>query len=129
MPSLEQKDRYQQVVVWDASGTNSHGESVLGYPRQIRVRWRLKRMESTDPNGNTISLDGTMVTAEEMKIGSAVFLGTLDEWYGHSGTGSGLVDSETYRVANYPEGYDLKHRHTRRTCGLQRMGNKPFVMS
>lgn len=129
MPAFESKDRYQAATVWDNAGTNTHGETVLGAPRQIRVRWTLKRMESTDPQGNTISLDGILVTNEAIKIGSAVFLGTLDEWYGVSGTGSALVSAEVYRIANYRETPSIKRRQTQRSCGIQRMGNKPFVTS
>lgn len=129
MPAFENKDRYSFVTVWDAGQPNQHGEFVLGYPRQVRVRWTLKRMESTDAQGNTISLDGVLVTNEAIKIGSAVFLGTLDEWYGVSGTGSALIDAEVYRVANYRETPSIKKRQTQRSCGIQRMGNKPFVTS
>jgi hypothetical protein len=128
MPALETKDLYQTVVLWPAAGTNTHGETIVGTPIEIRVRWTLRRTESTDPKGNVISLDGTMVVAQPVATESAVFLGTLDEWYGHgTGTGSGAFAPEVYRVATYQRGRDLKNRFARRTLGLKKFANRPLT--
>lgn len=128
MPALEQKDRYQTVVLWPVAGTNKHGETYVGVPVEIRVRWVLKRTQSTNAKGETISLDGTLVAAQQIAPGSAVFLGSLNEWYGHgTGTGSGATAPEVYRVATYKTGKDIKNRFRRRIVGLQKMGNAPVT--
>lgn len=126
MPHPETAYRTQKALLWPASGFDAYGQPKVGEPVELLVRWNAKRREATDPQGNSIMLDATVVVDREVAVGGTMWLaadqspgsGTaLSQWYG---TGSGDVDDEVMRVAIYSETPDLKGRVARRTVGLQR---------
>lgn len=88
MPPIEVDDLYQTAVLWPATGQDKRGESIFGTPVEIDVRWIRKRRTGFDAKGNTILTDITVIVAEEPPYGSLLRLGTLEDWYGASGSGS-----------------------------------------
>lgn len=117
MPAPEAACRLQTAVLWSKIGDDDYGEPLRDDPEEINVRWVQRRTASLDANGNTISLDATVVVNQEIVVGSLLWLGALSSW---TGTGSAGDDTELMIVATYNETPDLKNREIRRMVGLRR---------
>lgn len=124
MPPPELSYRRQKAVLWEAYGPREgskrydrYGQVKVIAPVEIEVRWITKQSEALDPQGNTITLDATVVSAQKIPIGSTMWLGELSDWYG---TGSGGDDSEVMQVKTSDITVDLKGRVTRYEAGLMR---------
>lgn len=115
MPAPEASNRLQYAVVWDTNGFGPDGEPTVGDPREIRVRWNWKETQATDGKGNQVSISATVVVDEEIEVGSRMWLGHLDEWYG---TGSATDDDSVMEVLVYGETPDVKARMYKRTLQL-----------
>lgn len=121
MPPLETMDLKQRAVVWPLVGTDRYGEpTVSDTPREVPVRWTWTRREMTDPQGNTIVVDAQAVVNEDIKVGSLMWLSTLDDLPAGTGWSLSEFDEELMRVVTTSKGTDLKNRFTRRTLGLSR---------
>lgn len=119
MPAPERTNRYQTALLWEADGNDAYGSPKVSALRAIKVRWIQKRSQTTDPQGNSIALDATVIVGQKIAPGSAMWLGTQADWLG-TGSGSGLDDSEVMEVKTYDETPDLKGRLAQRTVGLAR---------
>ncbi len=126
MPQQEISHLRQWAILWPFTGYDSYGQAVVGTPVEIRVRWNTSRTEMLDPQGNTISLDGSAVVKRIIHVGSQMWLGTLEEWYSPgpgSGSGSGAADDELHEVKAFKDTEDVKGRASTRTVGLMRLRN------
>lgn len=126
MPDPEYSDLYQAALLWMATGVDAYGQvTVNPTPLEIRVRWNNTQSERTDRDGNTITLDATVVVSRiQPPIGSQMWLGDLETWLGTgtgSGTGSGNVGDELMQVKTIDAQKDLKARSTFVTVGLMRL--------
>lgn len=117
MPAPETNARHQKAVLWPFTGVNNHGAPTVGDPEQIIVRWVHSKRETLDPQGNTIALDATVIVDEDIAIGSEMWLGELEDWYG---TGTAPDDSEVMTVKTFNKTPDIKGRVFRRELGLMR---------
>src|SRR5882757_2595614 len=117
MPPLERTDLLQRAVLWSASGRDRYGQVTVGDPVEITVRWLDQQSQMLDPQGNTVTVDVTVVVQQDIKIGSQMWLGELADLIG---TGS---EPETGRmeVKAFNSTLDIKARNNRRTIGLMRM--------
>lgn len=115
MPALEQTDRHQAAVYWAKAGQDGYNEPLLSAPVELKVRWLNRKSQMVGPEGTPITVDATVVLGQEVELGSELWLGTLENYYGIGSSGS---DTEHMRVVAYRETTDLKHRHTRRVAGL-----------
>lgn len=120
MPAPETSNRYQTAVLWPTTTPDAFGQLQVGSPIEIRVRWNTKRSEAQGPNGGTITLDGQASVLQDIAIGSHMWLGTLEDFYG-TGSGSAEEDTEVMRVATFNATPDIKNRYQQRTVGLQRL--------
>lgn len=118
MPSFEVMDRYEKAIVWDFSGTDQYGQPKTSVPREITVRWVWGDRLANSPNGSPITTNATVIVNEEISVGSTMWLGELEQWYGSGGTGSGEEDDWVMEVVSYNEAPDLKNRNRRRELGL-----------
>jgi hypothetical protein len=118
MPSPEHDFRHQIAVLWPAEGADAYGQTLVGDPREIMVRWRFTRTESTDAQGNTVSLDASVQVDERVDAGSLMWLGRLADI--PPGTSFTETDAELYEVVNYHQTPDVKGREIKRSVGLRR---------
>lgn len=120
MPLLEIADCFQKIVLWSFTGYDTYGQPTVAAPVQIVGRWIVQKSEAVDPKGNTIALDGTVIVTQDIAIGSHLWLGNLNDWYG---TGSGLsqADELLYEVKTFQTTPDVKGRALRRVAGVMRL--------
>lgn len=123
MPSPETFQRKQTVTVWDLLGYDQFSQVVTDVPREILVRWERTFYQAKDAKGKLITIDAKMVVAEDVTIGSLVYPGTLEEWYG---TGSAGDETELLTVvAQLEDALDIKGRKRRRVVGMSRHKSTP----
>jgi len=125
MPAQEIAYLRQTALVWPASGYDSYGQpAVAKYPTQISVRWNNTQTEMLNPQGNTISVDATVIVSQEIPMGSWLWLGSMDSWLGMgSGSGSAAQDEHLLEVKAYAKTADIKNRNYFRQLGLIRLHN------
>lgn len=128
MPPIERDERRHLVTLFATAGKGRDGKNVFATPRQIRVRWSWGRTESVSAQGLPVALDATAIVNEEIPVGSVVWYGELDDYYGTGSADTG--DREYYEVLNYREVPDLKKRNSHKTISLAyyRQG-KPVITS
>jgi hypothetical protein len=107
----------QAAVYRELRGVDRYGEPLVAGPVEIAVRFERRKREVRKADGTVIGLDATMMVDREVKVGSTVSLGTLDDWLG---TGSAGEESELYQVVTYGEVPDVRGLHLQRTAGLAR---------
>ena len=129
MPPPEEGERRQTAILWAVSPsdglsprTGPYGEIIVEDPVEIRVRWVDRSSQTIGPTANTISYDSVAVVGQAIPIGSLMWLGTLEDYYG---TGEGDVQSNRImQVDEYKETPDLKGREVLRSVGLMRYKNR-----
>jgi hypothetical protein len=127
MPPLETLDRHQTATLWPLTGlVDNFGERAHGTPREIEVRWVWARNSNRQAQSNAVAHDATVITEEELTVGSLLWLGTLDEWYSSSGSVGTAVEGATglMHVISSTKTTDLKHRFTRYESKLARNKNR-----
>lgn len=121
MPSPEKVNLYDAVVLWAIDGTNDkYGNPNVGDPAEIRVRWDDKAAEAVDANGNTIKVDATAVVAQDIDIGSLMWLGKLADWLSD---GINLANQGIMQVVTFSKTSDIRGRFSYRKVGLMRFKN------
>lgn len=123
MPAIEDDDRLQKAVYWEATNTNDEfGNPVYLDPVEIDVRWITKRKQGVDSKGNPIALEATVIADVLIPIDSTMWEGTLEEWYG---TGSAGKDDELMVVKANGKTPDLRAIETRYKAFLSRYRDQP----
>lgn len=120
MPSQEGRFREQDAVLFAYLGQDRYGEPRVDSGTEIKVRYNTMRRKVLDPDGKTITLDGSAVVNQEVAVNSLLFIGTLSEWVG---TGSSLADNELLQVKTYNDTPDIKNRASFKELGLMRFRN------
>ena len=116
MPPPEEAYQDQYAVLWRATGNyDRYGQPKLSAAEEIWVRWLQSKTQASDPQGNTVSLDATVISNEDIPAGSEMWLGRLDDFLG---TGSGGPDTELHVVKTVRNVPDLKARIYRKRYGL-----------
>lgn len=122
MPAPEWSDLYQVAVLWPWTGYDRFGQHMVGPPVEIPVRWNTQRTEQVDAQGNTVTVDGTVIVDRYIDIGSHLWLGTLADWYGvGSSSGGQSADDSLCEAKTFNEVPDLKNRFAFRTVGIMRL--------
>lgn len=116
MPAPETSDLYQKAVLWEREGYGDDGQPTLGEPEELDVRWLKKSAQMRDKDGNLIGVDVTVRAAQEIKLGSVMVEGTLENW---QDVGSGGGESELMEVVATSIVPDLKARETSYRYGLK----------
>lgn len=129
MPALETLDRYQTALLWPFTGNyDNFGTPIIDLtdePQEVQVRWTNKKSRVMDSKGNAIMLDATAVVDFPVLVDSLMWLGTLAEWNGESGSSSGsnASDDDLMVVKTYSRWPDIKNRNIRQIVGLMRYKN------
>lgn len=122
MPDIEDCDREQDAVLWEASGFGQYGRPTVKEPVELLayrgegVRWVEDRSQTTDAFGNAVTVDATVVVGRDIPVGSNLYLGTLEDYLvlGTSGDREALVE-----VVSFTRTPDLKSRSFRRECKVR----------
>jgi hypothetical protein len=124
MPPIELEARYEKAVLWEPPSSDikqdDYGASRITPPAEVRVQWVTDKRRIQDVFGTTVNVDAMAVVAQEVKVGSLMWLGELADW---TGTGSGGQDDEVMKVVSSSTQRDIKGRVTRRTVALQKFGD------
>ena len=122
MPPLESTDLWQTAVLWSKVDYDEYGQPSLGDPVNISVRWVYEQSVVQDRQGNNISLDATVLVAQDIPLGSKMWLGNVTDWQQQTGTTSPIVtgDNQIMEVKTISKVKDIKGRFIRRTVGLMR---------
>jgi len=115
MPPQEESHQFQAAVLWPKVGVDEYGAVTRGNPEEITVRWTWKRRDIRAPDGTRITVDATLHTVKDLRIGDRVWLGALEDWYG---TGSGGDDSDVLQVVAFDFTHDVKGREIHRQAML-----------
>ncbi len=127
MPPIETAYRRQTALLWRWLRVDGDNEPIVDAPEEITVRWKWGQTQMAGPQGTPVGVDATVIVAEDIVIGSHMWEGTLDEWLGHSGSGSGSAGDYTFLMEVIASNFtpDLKNRNTRRTLGLRYFRDTP----
>jgi hypothetical protein len=118
MPDIETSDLLQQAMYWRANGvTGVSGEMKVEAGIEIPVRWEDAYREVIGPSGQKIGLTADVMADRDIKLGSILWLGSLEEW---SNTGSGADETELYQVITKEVTPDIRAINTRWKLGLMR---------
>ena len=122
MPQVELQSRYQKCVLWAKAGVDPLGRYTVLAPVELTVRWEEKRRQATDPKGNTIGIDATVILDQEIAVGSVMRLGRLADLP--------AVPDNLKQVAMFNDITDIKGRSAFRTVGLIRYDESlPAIVS
>lgn len=115
MPSFETMDRHQTAILWEKTGLTHLNEIITAEPIEIKVRWINKPRQVPGPNGTPITVAATAVVARDISIGSLMYLGKIEAYYG---VGSAGDTEQIMEVQAAPKTTSIDNRHIRRTVGL-----------
>lgn len=125
MPAVEESYRRQKALLWAASGYDDYGRPKRdALSTELDVRWLYVKGRVVDPEGNNIQTDAQVVVAQEIVVGSLMWLGSLVDLAAElpgTGTGTDLIPtSNLYEVVKYEYTPDIKGREFRRMVHLRR---------
>ena len=112
MPGPEQTELNQDAILWRYSSKDDYNRPVVKQPEEVKVRFKLGQVQSTDAKGSVISYDGSAVTEETYPIDSILWIGKLSDMP--------AAPTPLYQVKSYRETPDLKGRETKFTAMLMR---------
>lgn len=119
MPPIETFHRHQKAVYWERIGTDEQGEPIIDDPIELDVRWEKKKSQALMPQGQTISIDATIVVDRDLVEGSLIWEGGLEDIPGTS-----LVpESNLLEIITFEKIPDVKGRKFRRRVGVIRFNN------
>ena len=121
--SLETVDFHDSVVLWPKNGYDRHGQPKIGALEETFVQWDYCQKEMADPNGNKVIVESTAVVSKRITVGSILWKGSEDQWYGAEGSGTWTDDRELMEVITYEEIQDTKGRNILRTIGMNKYRN------
>ena len=110
--------RHQKAVLWAATGYDEYSDIEVSAGVEIDVRWEWGKRDGLDAQGNTITIEATVVVDRKIAVGSKMWLGKLAAYE----TGETVL-----YVVNYDEIPDLKGRKYRRVVSLSRHSNAAAV--
>lgn len=107
----------QKAVLWSRDGTDRYGQpKVEAEPVEVKVRWTETHQQARDSQGNPVTINAQVVANREITVGSLMWKGELEAWYG-TGSGGG-EDTERMEVVSFDDTKDLKNRSETRTYNL-----------
>jgi hypothetical protein len=120
MPPIESSKRKQDAVYWPIAGVNEHGESYVGDPVALKVRWEYRNEQVVDPKGNVIGVQAVVVVDRVIAPESKMWLGKLSDLSDDQLDETNDEINQLMEVVYYNEVPDLKGRRKRRIVGLTR---------
>ena len=116
MPNLSKRQLKQDAVYWAKSGVDARAQATVSAGIAIKVRWELASGETLDANNDRVATIGTVVVDRDIKEGSILWEGNLDDHV--SGTSKNY-----YRVITFSKIPSVKGKNPRRVVTLQRHGD------
>ncbi len=115
--SMETKSLYQWAVLWEQDGVDEYGRLVVSpEPSEIKCRWENTRRQGTDERGNPVGIDAQVTVARDVPVGSAMWLGKLDDLPGTAY----VPEADVMKVVSQTTTPDIKARHSMRVLSLSR---------
>lgn len=126
MPAQEIAFRRDKVLYWERYFfPDRFGQATVLNAEELRVRWDDKKTLARDAQGNNVTLDATIVAAQDFVPGSIVLHQSASYYLG---TGSESLPLELYEVITHDRTPDIKNRHSAFVVGLARYrGDLPEV--
>lgn len=131
MPPLEDDGLNQKALYWRiAEGIlrqDANGEIQVYEPAELDVRWETRRTESVSfqAQGATVAFEATVVVPREVTVGSLMWLGSFDDWYGTGTTGDWAdLGGRIMQVQAYDEVPDADDYERRKVAKLTRFRDK-----
>jgi hypothetical protein len=120
MPNNELYGRTDPAVLWAAveAGTGKftrYGKHNVHPPVDIMVRWDDQNRETTNAKGEIIKVDGQLLLAQAIPIGSIMAKGTI--------ASQDTPPVNLFYVNGYNEANDTKGRNPCKTCTVERFGD------
>ncbi len=124
MPDLSSTFLNQTATYWAATGkVDNYGVPTHENPVEIEVNWNENKSLGGQKNG-TQGIDASITSDVEIKVGSLLWLGEEDEWYG---TGSANYDTELMIVQSVKWSSDCRGRDDIWVAQLKRCKDLPNV--
>lgn len=121
MPDIETDLLFQKALVWAPTGKKVTGEITVSHtPVEIDCRWIDTYREALSPDGQKIVLEATVIVAQDIAIGSIMWLGTEIDWFG---TGSTSDNTRLMQVIYFKKTPDVDNMVYRRRAMLMRWRN------
>lgn len=129
MPPIEQKDCLQKALIWETNGIDEYGQfKRSATSEEIDVRWIYKQSEAMDSQGTPISIDATVISLQEYKVGSFLWRGSQEDLESElPGTSTGntlLPTSNLFQVVMVSVTSDIRDREIRYELQLKRFNGK-----
>lgn len=117
MPPIEQATLHHVAVLWTASGTfDNYGNPTVSDPVEIQCNWKYNRGDRNNPKGGSNTVGATVIVAQSVPIGSKLWLGELEDWYGSAGSGG--QDDDVMTVTSFDWCQDIRGVETMYTLQL-----------
>lgn len=118
MPPPELATLHHLAVLWRALGTfDNYGNPTVAEPEEISCNWKYNRRDKNQPKGGTNIVSASVVVSEEIPIGSKLWLGELEDWYGSAGSGG--QDDDVMTVTSFDWCQDIRGIETMYTLQLE----------
>lgn len=113
MVYIESMGRNQKATYWAAgTGSTSLGRKKVLASTEIDVRWEDREQDALGPDGETIRVDSVAVVAQDIEVGSILWLGKRADWTSAVGN--------LKEVVSFSKVPNLKGTRFRRIVGLVR---------
>lgn len=118
MPDQETAGLLWKAVLWPLSGFDDQGQPTEGAAVELDARWVQDQREVLAPDGSVVAIDATVIVDRDIRIGSKMWQGSLDDL---PGTGTAyLPDTDVMEVVTFAKVPDAKGRTYYREVGLKR---------
>ena len=116
--SLETSGLHQKAVLWLIEGTDTYGQTKVGLPNEVSVRWEKGLVLSLLPTSAAEQVEATVYTDQVIPVGSIMWEGKLDDMP------DPLVDLR--KVEHVKQIPDIKNRYVRYVSLLTNYHDTPL---
>lgn len=135
MPPIEHEDLRHYALLWEPDGIGTDGRTKHDAASQelsplvmqgVRFVWR--KSKGTDPNGDVVALDATLIASRVIPLQSLVWHGSQEDLEADlTGTGTGNTlqpEADIYEVVTASHTPDQRLAVTRYEYGLRRYADQ-----
>ncbi len=130
MGHIQRAGLVDRAVLWPATGRHgSLGQPLLGPPVEIRCRFVPRRSQAAANNADPETVDAQATLDRDVRVGSILWRGCLQDWYGASGTagygasGSAGPEVGLLEVRGFNKTSDVRGRTSQRDATLKTWRN------
>lgn len=118
MPDVSVRRLLQDALLWEPTGVDRYGAPSVGDVEELKVRWEVNRRQLRLKDGSTVTLEGDVFVDRDIPIGSHMWLGTLDDYYG---SGSGDPAEDLCVVVEQDDAPDIRNRFHQKCVKVMRL--------